>query len=68
MNVAPMQICHLVLVGQVFEPHRLHVISPSASPGSQERRRESGASISCGMMALSAERMGLLTYQGWGTL
>lgn len=38
---------------------------PLCTPDSQEGRRESGASTSCGAMALSAERRGLLTYRGW---
>lgn len=42
-------------------------VSP-ALPGSQAGRRGSEASTSCGTMALSAERMGILTCQGQGLL
>lgn len=38
--------------GSVLKPHQLHVLPPSVALDSQERRRESGASTSCGMTAL----------------
>lgn len=55
----------------VFGPHLAHLHYPLVSPahpGSQEGRSEWEALTSCGMMALSAEKRGLLTCRGWGTL
>lgn len=58
-------------ITRVSGPQRVHLLYPFVSPahpGSQEGRREWEALTSCGMMALSAEKRGLLTCLGWGTL